>query len=548
MSQIMQDLQSDYEKRPWLASYEEGMPATMEIEHATALDTFHSAVTEAPDRTAIHYFGRDVTFAELNQLAGSFAGFLVERGITKGDRVALYMQNVPQWVIALVGAWKAGLTVVCVNPMNKSAELAYILRDSGARVIVSDPDLYSVVRDVWVDTPSLELVVTADPWEMSNDHDSAPATFDGVVDFSEALTLGLTDPRIEAQPDDVGVLAYTSGTTGQPKGAMNTQANIAFASQAYRDWIHLDGSDRILGGAPLFHITGLIGHIGASFSARCPLILTNRFDMDSVHQLIVRYRPTFTIMTITAFGALIRLNAPKSDFESLDKVYSGGAAVAPAMRDRVKEHLGLTVHQAYGLTETTSPSHLQPFGSVSPVDPDSGALSVGVPIFDTMVRIVDEKGKDLPLGEVGEIEIAGPQVVPGYWQKPRESEEALPGGRLRTGDVGFMSPEGWFFVVDRKKDMINASGYKVWPREVEDVLYTHPAVNEVAVVGIPDEYRGETVKAIISLKPGATVTADEIVQYCRERLAAYKYPRQVVFLDDLPKTTTGKIMRRELRS
>jgi long-chain acyl-CoA synthetase len=278
------------------------------------------------------------------------------------------------------------------------------------------------------------------------------------------------------------------------------------------------------------------------------LVLAYRFEPSVVRDAVLEHRPTFTIAAITAFGALMNLDGVRrEDFASIRKTYSGGAPIAPAMLAKVRDQLGLEVHQAYGLTETTSPSHFQPLGVPAPVDDESGALSVGVPIYNTVVSIEDEDGRELPPGEVGELVTSGPQVVPGYWGKPEETRESLPGGRLRTGDVGFMTPEGWFFIVDRKKDMINAAGYKVWPREVEDVLYTHPAVREAAVVGIPDTYRGETVKAFVSLQQGASVSAEDIKAFCKERMAAYKYPREVEFVDELPKTVTGKILRRELR-
>jgi long-chain acyl-CoA synthetase len=259
-------------------------------------------------------------------------------------------------------------------------------------------------------------------------------------------------------------------------------------------------------------------------------------------------RPTFTIGAITALNALI--GAPefsKDAFSSFEVIYSGGAAISPTAEKAFLAATGKQVHNAYGLTETTSPMTATPFGAPSPVDPTSGALSVGVPVPNTIVRIVGDDGADVPLGEVGEIVAQGPQVVAGYWGKPDETAANLPGGALKSGDVGFMNPEGWVFIVDRKKDMINASGYKVWPREVEDVLAEHPAVREAAVVGVPDEKRGETVKAYVSIKPGATVTPEELIAHCKERMAAYKYPRIVVLLDELPKTATGKILRRELR-
>jgi long-chain acyl-CoA synthetase len=329
---------------------------------------------------------------------------------------------------------------------------------------------------------------------------------------------------------------------------MNTHDNVVFTASVYRDWARFGPGGSVFGIAPLFHITGLIGHIAVSFLAPSTLVLAYRFDPQVVLDALLEHRPTYTIGAITAFNAL--LNSPefsKDHFSSFTSVYSGGAAISPTAEQSFKAATGTQVHNAYGLTETTSPMTLTPFGAPSPVDPTSGALSVGVPVPNTIVRIQGEDGEDLPLGEVGEIVAEGPQVVAGYWGKPEETAASLPGGALKSGDVGFMNPEGWLFIVDRKKDMINASGYKVWPREVEDVLAEHPAVRESAVVGVPDEKRGETVKAFVSVKPGSTVTPEELIAHCKERMAAYKYPRQVEIIDELPKTVTGKILRRELR-
>jgi long-chain acyl-CoA synthetase len=244
------------------------------------------------------------------------------------------------------------------------------------------------------------------------------------------------------------------------------------------------------------------------------------------------------------------MNAPNADHDalsSLGKIWSGGAPIPPSTVKAFQQAFGQYIHNIYGLTETTSPSHCTPAHAEAPVDEASGALSVGVPVYDTVVRIVGEDGTDLPPGEVGEIVTTGPQVVKGYWNKPEETERALPGGSLHTGDVGYMDERGWFYIVDRKKDQINAGGYKVWPREVEDVLYEHEAVREAAVVGVPDEYRGETVKAFVSLRAGKEVTAEELIAFAKARMAAYKYPRQIEFLDEIPKTVSGKLLRRELR-
>jgi long-chain acyl-CoA synthetase len=264
---------------------------------------------------------------------------------------------------------------------------------------------------------------------------------------------------------------------------------------------------------------------------------------------IREHRPTFTVGAITVFIAL--LNAPggsRADWASFRSIYSGGAPISPATNQAFEAATGCYIHNIYGLTETTSPSHAVPLGATAPVDPASGALSVGVPVPGTVVRILAEEGTELPPGEVGEIVTRGPQVVAGYWGKPDETAHAIRDGWLHTGDVGFMDPAGWFYLVDRKKDLINAAGYKVWPREVEDVLYEHPAVREAAVIGVPDPYRGETVKAFVSLREGGSATPDELIAFAKERMAAYKYPRSLEIVDELPKTVTGKILRRALRN
>jgi long-chain acyl-CoA synthetase len=373
---------------------------------------------------------------------------------------------------------------------------------------------------------------------------------DGTHDLLELARAhdGETPAPVSLGPDDVAFLTYTSGTTGPPKGAMNTHGNVVFNAQSYRDWMRLDEDDSVFGAAPLFHITGLIGHVAVAMLVPMPLLLFYRFDPGVALDIAERHRPTFTIAAITAFIAMLHHpSAADRDISSLVKLYSGGAPIPAAAVEAFEATFGLYIRNGYGLTETTSPSHVVPLGRRAPVDESSGALSVGVPLFNTVVRIVGEDGAELPPGEIGEFVTSGPQVVPGYWEKPEETENALPGGALRTGDVGFMDADGWFYLVDRKKDQINASGYKVWPREVEDVLYGHEAVREAAVVGVPDEYRGETVKAFVSLKEGRSADADELIAFCKERMAAYKYPRQVEILDEIPKTATGKILRRELR-
>ncbi len=547
-----------YADRPWLARYRPGMPADIETEYPSALAVFDAAVAQSPDDDFLQYFGTSQTFADVDRASRALAAALAGRGFGRGDRLALFVQNNPAFVIGMIAAWRLGGTAVAINPMNKERELTYLLTDSGATALLALDDLYATVGKPVIEGcgTAVTTVITCSPLDMQDRDDERlfgdyrRVRTEGALDLAEIIAAGggddLPDPDLGS--DDVAVLAYTSGTTGDPKGAMNTHGNFAFNAQTYRDWTGLEPGEGILGIAPLFHITGLVGHIMAAMLIRAPLVLAHRFDPAVMLDAIREYRPVFTIGAITAFGALAAApGAGPDDFASLRVLYSGGAPIAPAVGDRLEQVFGTYIHNIYGLTETNSPSHAVPLGVRAPVDPVSGALSVGVPVFNTVVRVVGADGTDVPAGEIGEFVTSGPQVVPGYWNKPEATASSIPGGALHTGDVGFMDSDGWYYVVDRKKDMINASGYKVWPREVEDVLYTHPAVREAAVVGVPDEYRGETVKAFVSLQPGATVDPAEIIEFCKAQMAAYKYPRSVEIVEELPKTVTGKILRRQLR-
>jgi long-chain acyl-CoA synthetase len=551
---------SAYTDRPWLARYPEGLPADIETEYPTLLEMFRASVRRAPDTELIRYFDAALTVAQLDRASDALAVALLERGFAPGERLGIYLQNNPAFLVGMVAAWKAGGAAVAINPMNKARELTYLLADSGATALLCLDELYQTVARPVLESGEdvrVRTVVTCSPGDWQTRDDSRVITMSPAESGAGALDLlTLLDEYAGRQPDapapgpgDVAVLTYTSGTTGVPKGAMNTHATMSFNSQTYRDWMGLTTGDSVLGVAPLFHITGLIGHIGLALLLPCPLVLAHRFHPEVVLDAIREHRPTFTIGAIAVFISLAGIEGvSKDDFSSFRMLYSGGAPIAPAVTDRFERLTGLYIHNFYGLTETNSPSHGVPLGVRAPVEENSGALSVGVPVFNTVVRILAEDGSEAPVGELGEIATSGPQVVPGYWNKPEATEESLPGGELRTGDVGFMDADGWFYLVDRKKDMINAAGYKVWPREVEDVLYGHPSVREAAVVGVPDERRGETVKAFVSLLAGETATEQELIEYCKSNMAAYKYPRSVEFIDELPKTPTGKILRRELRT
>ncbi len=349
---------------------------------------------------------------------------------------------------------------------------------------------------------------------------------------------------------DVGVLTYTSGTTGRPKGAMNTHSTMVFNACTYREWMHLGPDDVVLGVAPLFHITGLIGHVAIAMLVGCPLVIAHRFHPDVVLEAIREHRPTFTVGAIAVFIALGNAEgAVREDFASLRAVYSGGAPIAPAVTDQLEDKLGVYVHNIYGLTETNSPSHGVPMGVKAPVDENSGrAERRGAGVRHRRPGARGGRRGGARSARSGSSPPPGRRSCPATGSGPRPPRSRSPAASCAPATSGFMDAQGWFFLVDRKKDMINAAGYKVWPREVEDVLYGHPAVREAAVVGIPDEVRGETVKAYVSPRPGATIDPEEVIAWAKERMAAYKYPRFVEVVDELPKTTTGKILRRELRA
>lgn len=546
---------SAYDERPWLALYDEGVPADPSPPAATGLAMFDAALQRDPSSALIHYFDTTLTVGDVDRLSASLAvGLAEEFGVARGDRVMVQLQNMPGFVIAMIAAWRLGAILVPVNPMFRAAEMDKLIADSQPRVLVQLESLVHALDSVHaahqvpvISASELDFVTD---WPADVFPGITRDRADGARDLVELIEAypGARPAPIDLSGDDVAFLVYTSGTTGPPKGAMNLHRAVTFNSENYRNWCKLTTADVCLGIGPLFHVTGLIAHIGVSLLVPMPLVLGYRFHPVMMARLIEKYRASWVMSAITAYIAM--MNDPsvaQYDLSSLSKLWSGGQAVSPATVDALEARFGAYVHNLYGLTEVTSESHAVPASRRAPVDPTSGALSVGPPVSGFIVHVVDDNGKDLPVGEVGELVMQSESVVPGYWNKPEDSAKAMPGGRFFTGDIGFMDEAGWFYIVDRKKDLIVASGFKIWPREVEDVLYEHPAVRECGVVGIPDSYRGETVAAFVSLKPGASATAGELIDHCKQRLAAFKYPRRVDILDELPKNASGKILRRELR-
>ncbi|MDQ6701558.1 MAG: AMP-binding protein [Acidobacteriota bacterium] len=523
-------MNSPYAQKPWLAQYEIA-PQLAQPRHSV-LDALEEHARTNPNLPAIRYFDETISFGQLNHWSECFASLLDKWRIKKGDRVALSLQNNPQFAVAQYAAWKRGAIVVPLNPMFREKELRYHLQDSGALAWValtsSDNDeSRAAVKESAVD----HVVFTSE------------SNFDEMLTESPNLS-----GRTAIADRDIAYLVYTSGTTGPAKGAMLTHGGVAFNAEVFRTWMQVGPADSILGLAPLFHVTGLVAHLALSAWAAVPLILFHRFDAEQVFRLCRKWNATLSVAAITAYIALMNHSKDEGG-QFLEKGYTGGAPVAPSVTEQFEARFSTYIHNCYGLTESTSPSHATPLGARAPVDAASGALSIGVPVPNCDAKIVSLEDPDLevPPGEAGELLLRGPMIFPGYWNKPEETANAFHNGYFRTGDVAIMDASGWFYLVDRKKDMIVASGFKVWPREVEDTLYQHPAVRETAVIGVPDPYRGETVKAFVALKHGFEQDAASMIQFCRDRISAYKCPREIVFVPEIPKTATGKFLRRSLR-
>lgn len=524
------------------------------------LDLLRGHAAQHPARAALHYFDTTISFGCLEAEALALACGLQALGVGKGDRVAVFLQNEPGAVVAHYAIWMAGGIVVPLNIMFKERELDYHLRDAGATGIICQQNDASSVQRV-AEAAGLRFMVTTAPSHYLDPARPLPEVIpspegpppDPALDMQALIRRyeGRHPAPVELQPEEVAYLHYTSGTTGPPKGAMITHANILFNARTYQQLCGLSADDCLLAVAPLFHITGTIGHIAASCYVGAPMVLLHRFQPAEAIRQIQARRATFTVGSITAFLAILGHEGfSREKLASLRKVFSGGAPVLPSVVERWEQATGTYIHNVWGMTETTSPGTWTPLGKRAPVDPETGTLSVGPPIPGLELKIVDlDSDRPLGPGEVGELTVRGPNVFKGYWNRPVETAHALREGWLYTGDLAKVDEAGWVYWIERKKDLINVSGFKVWPREVEDVLLTHPAVLEVAVIGMPDPYRGETVKAVVVLKPEfrGKVAAEALIHFCRERMANYKYPRIVEFRDELPKNPQGKLLKYLLR-
>ncbi|MDQ2701796.1 MAG: long-chain fatty acid--CoA ligase [Pseudomonadota bacterium] len=550
-------------ERPWLAQYSPGVPAEINPdEYASIVAVLDSAIAQFRDRPAFSSFGKVLTFADIDRLSSQLAAYLVgELELKRGDRVAIMMPNCLQYPISTFGILRAGLTVVNVNPLYTPRELRHQLVDSGASAIIVLDNFGHTVQEVIAQT-QVRQVITTGLGDMVGGAKGAIMNFvlkhvkkmvpryelPGAIRFREALGLGQMQKPAAVTIDsgDVAFLQYTGGTTGTAKGAMLTHRNLVANMEQAAAWIGTSlrpGEETIITALPLYHIFSLTanGLVFTKFGGLNHLI-TNPRDMKGFVKELSKTKFTAITGVNTLFNGL--LNTPgfeQVDFSSLRMTLGGGMAVQRAVAERWKKVTGCTLVEAYGLTETS------PAACINPMNLAAYNGSIGLPIPSTDACVKDEDGNTLPLGEIGELCIKGPQVMKGYWNRPEETAEAIDAdGWLHTGDMARMDEQGYFYIVDRKKDMILVSGFNVYPNEIEDVLAGMPGILEVAAVGVPDEKSGETVKVVV-VRKDPTLTAEDIKAYAREQLTGYKRPHLVEFRDELPKTNVGKILRRELR-
>ncbi|WP_447785109.1 long-chain fatty acid--CoA ligase [Stenotrophomonas bentonitica] len=550
-------------ERPWLQSYPNGVPAEIDVnEFHSVSAVFDTSVAKFRDRPAYSSFGKVLTYGETDALVEKFAAYLLgELKLKKGDRVALMMPNCLQYPVATFGVLRAGLTVVNVNPLYTARELKHQLVDSGAAVLVVVDNFGDTVQQVIADTPIKQVITTGlgdmlglkgvvVNFVLKYIKKMVPNyTLRGAIRFNQALKLGSghTLPKVELDHDDVAFLQYTGGTTGVAKGAMLTNRNLVANMQQASAWISASGIEMgkewIITALPLYHIFALTanGLVFMKFGG-CNHLITNPRDMKGFVKELKATRFTAITGVNTLFNGL--LNTPgfdEVDFSSLKVTLGGGMAVQRAVAERWKKVTGVTLVEAYGLTETS------PAACINPLNLAEYNGAIGLPIPSTDACVKDDNGVTLAPGDVGELCIRGPQVMKGYWQRPEETAKAIDAdGWLHTGDMARMDEHGFFYIVDRKKDMILVSGFNVYPNEVEDVIAMMPGVLEVAAVGVPDEKSGEIVKVVI-VKKDPNLTAEMVKEHARANLTGYKHPRIVEFRKELPKTNVGKILRRELR-
>ncbi|PAK42674.1 long-chain-fatty-acid--CoA ligase [Peribacillus simplex] len=548
--------------KPWQAIYPEQIPAVLSYEDKPLYSFLKESAEEFPDKVSIHFQGKELTFREVYESALKFAAYLKSIGLQKGERVAVMLPNCPQGVISFYGILMAGGVVVQTNPTYTERELEYQMKDSGAKMILVMDILFPRVSAVASRTDIEHIIVTAIkeylPFPKNLIYPFIQKKQYGIVInvehegnhhlFSEIMKRKITE-EVDTVPidvnNDLALLQYTGGTTGFPKGVMLTHKNLLANTKMCNAWLYKNkrGEERILAILPFFHVYGMTTVLVLSVMEGNTMIIMPKFDVEATLKTIQKQKPTMFPGAPTMYiGLLNHPDIAKYDLSSINACISGSASLPLEVQEQFEKITGGKLVEGYGLSETSPVTHANFIW-----DQPRVKGSVGLPWPDTDSAILSlESYEELPPNEIGEIAIKGPQVMKGYWNRPDETEKTFKNGWLLTGDLGYMDEQGFFYVVERKKDTIIAGGFNIYPREVEEVLYEHEAIQEVVVAGIPDPYRGETVKAYVVLKKNARVTEEELNEFARKNLASYKVPRSYEFRDELPKTTIGKILRRVL--
>jgi long-chain acyl-CoA synthetase len=548
--------------KPWLEEYASGVPAEIDMgEFDSVVDVINRSCAEFKDQVAYVNFGAELTYGQVDRYSAAFAARMQALGLEKGDRIAIMMPNVLQYPIALAGALRAGLVVVNTNPLYTARELKHQLNDSGAKAIVIMENFASVLEAV-IDDTEVEHVILTSIGDLVGFPKGAimnlvlrhikkmvpKYNLPDAMQFKAALAQGASEKfePVSLNHEDLAFLQYTGGTTGVSKGAMLTHGNMVANMQQSSAWLGENivmGEEVIITALPLYHIFALTANclVFMKFGGK-NILITNPRDMPGFVKELGKHKFTSITGVNTLFNGL--LNTPgfeDLDFSSLRMTLGGGMAVQRAVAERWKKVTGVPLIEAYGLTETS------PAACINPMTLEDYNGAIGLPISSTACRVIDTEDNPQPVGETGELCVKGPQVMKGYWNRPEETAKVLDDeGWLKTGDMAKMDEKGYFYIVDRKKDMILVSGFNVYPNEVEDVVAAHPKVLEVGAIGAPDEKSGEVVKAVVVRKDDS-LTVKELREYCREELTGYKVPKYVEFVDELPKTNVGKILRRELR-
>ncbi|EIG61370.1 long-chain-fatty-acid--CoA ligase [Bradyrhizobium sp. WSM1253] len=527
------------------------------LSHSTLTNNLLVTSARFPDVAAIHFLGTSISYRDFHRKVEGLAGWLQKHaGLKRGDRVALLMQNSPQWLIACYAIFRADLVLVPISPMNREVEVAHYLRDSGARAMIVAQDLAEIAIAASKNSEIGTLIVATysdylpkeTRYKLPDWLSAGRTKVSGCSIWTDVIDAGFSPEAPCAGALSLCAMPYTSGSTGKPKACMHTHRSLGHNATGLTLWHGLRPGDVSLGAAPMYHVSGFNHAVTGPVYAGASIAIVPRWERDLATNVMVDYGVTHASLAPTAvIDLLTNTRVREFDLSRLRRITAGGAAMPEEVWKRLNETLGLPFIEAYGMTETAATTHLNPIE-----DPRPHCL--GIPFFNTRACIIDaEKSQELAIGEIGEIAVHGPQLFSGYWNRPEATREAFIeiDGRsfYRTGDIGYRDADGFFYMTDRAKRMINASGLKVWPAEVENVLYQHESVLEVCVIAVKDAYRGETVKALIRLRDNVRgrITENDIIGWSRQRMAAYKYPRTVEFVDSLPKSPAGKILWRELQ-